>query len=95
MTACSVFVVSYFLLKTVPIIIKRSWREPALFEDRKNSNIVFWIINRNIKIIKVFLNFIQEIEVIYYMAYGAFAIMGTAIHPFFFVFHLSEILFRY
>ncbi len=31
----------------------------------------------------------------YYIAYGAFAILGTIIHPFFFIFHLSEILFRY
>jgi inositol 1,4,5-triphosphate receptor type 1/inositol 1,4,5-triphosphate receptor type 3 len=33
MTACTLFVVTYFLLKNVPIIFKRSWREPAIFED--------------------------------------------------------------
>ena len=31
----------------------------------------------------------------YYIAYGLFAILGTFFHPFFFIFHLSEILFRY
>ncbi len=37
----------------------------------------------------------KEIEVIYYMAYGALAVMGTVIHPFFFTFHLTEVLIRY
>jgi hypothetical protein len=31
----------------------------------------------------------------YYISYGALAILGTFVHPFFFVFHLSEILIRY
>ncbi len=39
--------------------------------------------------------FLQEIEVIYYIAYGTLAVLGTAIHPFFFTFHLTEILIRY
>lgn len=40
-------------------------------------------------------SFLQEVEVMYYVAYGVFAILGTFMHPFFFIFHLSEILFRY
>lgn len=31
----------------------------------------------------------------YYIAYGALAVMGTFLHPFFFTFHLTEILIRY
>ena len=31
----------------------------------------------------------------YYIAYGLFAILGTFYHPLFFIFHLTEILFRY
>jgi hypothetical protein len=38
---------------------------------------------------------LREIEVVYYLAYGALAVIGTVIHPFFFCFHLTEILIRY
>ena len=43
----------------------------------------------------IFIEFFKEIEVMYYVMYGIFAILGTIVHPFFFIFHLSEILFRY
>lgn len=39
--------------------------------------------------------FLQEIEVMYYIAYGALAVLGTFKHPLFFTFHLTEILIRY
>lgn len=31
----------------------------------------------------------------YYISYGILAVLGTFYHPFFFVFHLTEILMRY
>lgn len=37
----------------------------------------------------------QNIDVIYYLAYGSLAFLGVMIHPFFFAFHLTEILIRY
>lgn len=38
---------------------------------------------------------IFNIDVMYYLAYGVFAIIGVVVHPFFFSFHLSEIFIRY
>lgn len=32
MTCCSVFVVTYYLMKNAPIIIKRSWNQKGLFK---------------------------------------------------------------
>ena len=37
----------------------------------------------------------QNIDVIYYLSYGSLAFLGVMIHPFFFAFHLTEILIRY
>lgn len=37
----------------------------------------------------------MNIDVIYYLAYGACAFIATMIHPFFFAFHLSEVVLRY
>jgi len=47
------------------------------------------------KIIKSIYFSLQSIEILYYVAYGALAIIGTVFHPFFFAFHLTEIAFRY
>ena len=44
---------------------------------------------------KVIFSTLKEIEVVYYIAYGALAVLGTVVHPFFFTFHLTEILLRY
>ena len=44
---------------------------------------------------KCFLNVISNIEVLYYLAYGILACIATFVHPFFFAFHLTEILIRY
>lgn len=50
------------------------------------------IIKKSIKTIVLFL---KTIEVLYYLAYGLLAFMGVWFHPFFFAFHLTEILIRY
>ncbi len=47
------------------------------------------------KLFIVLLGIVQEIEVIYYLAYGTLAIFGITFHHFFFTFHLTEILIRY
>ena len=36
----------------------------------------------------------SNIEVLYYLAYGILAFIATYVHPFFFAFHLTEILIR-
>lgn len=48
-----------------------------------------------VKLFMVLIALMQEIEVIYYLAYGTLAIFGIIIHHFFFTFHLTEILIRY
>lgn len=42
-------------------------------------------------LIKVLLN----IDMIYYLSYGVLAFIATLVHPFFFAFHLSEVVLRY
>ena len=39
--------------------------------------------------------FIITFEILYYLCYGALAYVGAFIHPFYFCFHLSEVLIRY
>lgn len=42
-------------------------------------------------LVKVLLN----IDMIYYLAYGVLGFIATLVHPFFFAFHLSEVVLRY
>lgn len=87
-TGCSSFVLLFYLLKTVPIVF-----QSALDSNKKS--------NSSSKKNKIFLFFqflillFQEIEIVYYTIYGILAILGTVYNPFFFCFHLSEIILRF
>jgi len=39
--------------------------------------------------------FLQDIEILYYLTYAILAVLGTTYNPFFFCFHLTEILLRF
>jgi len=45
-----------------------------------------------LKVISILIGFTSEVEILYYIAYGIFAALGVFIHPFFFAFHMTEIL---
>ncbi len=53
---------------------------------------IFMIIKNSLKTVILFL---KTIEVLYYVTYGLLSFMGVYVHPFFFAFHLTEILLRY
>lgn len=93
MTVCCVFVVLFFLFKNVPLIIKKNWI--VKYANNRTPGIIRRFIIYIKLFLKVFFIFMQEIEVIYYIAYGVLAVFGTFFHPFFFTFHLTEILIRY
>lgn len=42
-----------------------------------------------------FLKVLLQVEVLYYLSYGAFAFIATLYHYFFFSFHLTEFVIRY
>lgn len=94
MTGCSIFVVTFFIVKNAPLIFQKAWDE----DDKKKSNIkekCFWKLLIYLrKILKSIYLFLSQIEVIYYLTYATLTLLGCTIHPFFFAFHLSEILMR-
>ncbi|CAD8066638.1 unnamed protein product [Paramecium sonneborni] len=94
MIVCSCFVVSFFILKKGPLYVKEAWNQSKdlIKEDQ------IWIIKFFLKLymvgfclVKVLLN----IDMIYYLTYGVLAFIATLFHPFFFAFHLSEVVLRY
>ena len=63
--------------------------------ESDDMNIITWVLVTSIKLLTVAIFILQEIEIIYYIAYGVLAFVGTVVHPFFFAFHLTEIMIRY
>ncbi|EAR98945.2 MIR domain protein (macronuclear) [Tetrahymena thermophila SB210] len=92
MTVCSVFVVLFFLFKNVPLIIKKTW---VVRYGKQKPGIIKQVATFVKLFFKILFQFLQEIEVMYYIAYGVLAVLGTFYHPLFFTFHLTEILIRY
>lgn len=82
----------------------KAWRsgekdvEETLDDDDSNNkkiSLVQYLFNTGKKILITFLLLIKNIDVIYYLAYGSLAFLGVMIHPFFYSFHLTEIMIRY
>jgi len=84
----------FFLIKNVPLIVQRAWLGGEEGND-KNKGCIKTCFSWISKSINVLITFLEQIEVIYYIAYGVLSVLGTFFHPFFFVFHLSVILLRY
>jgi hypothetical protein len=90
MTVCAVFVVMFFLLKRAPLVFREAWKD-----DINSKGLISYLIGLVGKILKTVFTILQSPEIVYYLAYGGLAVIGTVVHPFFFAFHLTEILFRY
>jgi inositol 1,4,5-triphosphate receptor type 1/inositol 1,4,5-triphosphate receptor type 3 len=81
-------------MKKTPLYVREAWNESKELMSTNQG----WIINTLLKIftvghclVKVLLN----IDVMYYLTYGSLAFIATMVHPFFFAFHLSEVVIRY
>ena len=48
-----------------------------------------------IVVLKSMLRIFTNIEVVYYLTYGALAYVAMMVHPFFYAFHLTEFIIRY
>ena len=90
MTVCSVFVVMFFLLKRGPLVFREAWKDKI-----KATGLISHFIALLTKLLKTVFTILKSPEILYYLAYGVLAVIGTVVHPFFFAFHLTEILFRY
>lgn len=94
MIICSTFVVLFFILKKGPLYIKEAWNSSKdMLKEDQNAAIRFFI-----KIYMIgfcFIKVLLNIDLVYYLAYGALAFVATLVHPFIFAFHLSEVVLRY
>lgn len=101
MIVCACFVVLFFMCKKAPLYIQQSWgddepKDQTEDDDPTKKKLPFSI--RLFMFVKrvatCFIKFFLNIDVIYYTAYAALAILGATIHEFFFCFHLTELFLR-
>lgn len=83
----TMIIVASFILKTAPIIIKKAWK--GVTKDKLN------LLKYVLRIINTVFLVVSDFYVVYYLVYGATAIIGLAVSPFFFAFHLFDVLVRY
>lgn len=83
----SCFIVSYFLAKTAPLLIAKAW-----VGAKKD---MFNIVGLVVRMLKTVYYLLSDFYVLYYIIYAGTAIVGLAYSPFFFFFHLFDVLVRY
>lgn len=83
----SMLIVAYFLAKTAPLIIKKAW--VGVQKDKLNPIKYFK------RLLMTIILLISDFYVLYYCIYGFTAIIGTTSTPFFFAFHLFDVLVRF
>lgn len=90
---CSILIVTFFIMKTGPILIQRGWRKQKISEghSRFPLNLVF-----KLKSMLLTLYFtLSNIDVLYHLLYMVFSILGISYTPLFFSLHLLDVLYRY
>ncbi|EGR33077.1 MIR domain protein [Ichthyophthirius multifiliis] len=91
MIILSQFVVIFFMCKTAPIYFKDIWEQNRNTLEQQGKSYITQIIIIGKCIIALLLN----LQIIFYFLYGFLAFIATYFHPFFFAFHLIEILIRF
>jgi hypothetical protein len=83
----SMLIVAYFLAKTAPLIIKQAW----VGVKKDNYNLAKLLL----RFLNTFYLLLSDFYILYYLIYGFTAIIGTIWNPFFFAFHLFDVLVRF
>jgi len=95
MLISTAFVVLFYLFKKTPLVIERVWNQADEKESQKpKKGVVSRMFNWIFKVISVLFGVLQSIEIVYYLIYLVMAILAVALHPFFFAFHLTEVIIR-
>lgn len=80
-------IVSYFLLLTAPLLIMKAW----VGVKKEKINLLSYLV----RLLKTVHYLLSDFYVLYYIIYGLTAIIGVLIKPFFFLFHLFDVLVRF
>ena len=83
----SVLIVAFFLSRNAPLLLEKAWS--GVGKDKLN------LASYLIRLLKTVYYFLSDFFALYYIMYGAAAVLGRFFHPFFFSFHLFEVMIRF
>ena len=89
---CSVLIVSFFIIKTAPLLIKRGWKKHKSKNASKGCLRNLFVKLKNLLLTLYFT--LSNVDVLYHLCYMVFSILGLT-YPLFFSLHLLDILYRY
>jgi inositol 1,4,5-triphosphate receptor type 1/inositol 1,4,5-triphosphate receptor type 3 len=95
---CAGIMVFCLVLKKVPLMIKRVFFEKnntKIGDGKERMGLIKRLIMLAFDLLAVVILFLKDIKLVYYVSYLLAALFGTLIHPFFFAFHLTDIMVRY
>lgn len=90
---CAGMVVLFFLMKSGPVLAKRGWIAHKPKGNRRNSCLN--AVQSMKQLVWTIAYVLSNFETLYYSCYVLVSILGTVTHPFYFAFHLLDILQRY
>lgn len=73
--------------RNAPLLLEKAWS--GVGKDKLN------LASYIIRLIKTVYYFLSDFFALYYIMYGAAAVLGRFLHPFFFSFHLFEVMIRF
>ena len=92
------FIDVFFLVKVGPLLLSRGWRSWQV--DVSGGALVRKVRCRQVyyygkKSITAVVFLLREVDVVFYLFYLLFSVLGTFVTPLFFSFHLLDVLYRY
>lgn len=89
-------IVAFFLLKVGPHLARKGWeqRNTHLFNLDYRTNLLAKGIIKLIQIARTAFYVLSDFDVIYYLLYTTFSILGTTVHPFYFSLLLLDVVYR-
>ena len=94
---CCIMIVAFFLIKIGPLLAKKGWeyKAPGAAFFESNPNCFNRFIVKFIQICVTVVYVVRNVDVIYYLLYAVFSILGIFLHPFYFSLLLLDIVYRY
>lgn len=90
----AVMVVCFYIIKIVPVQGKRGWKKVRTNQGPNKQPLLANAIQFSMKL-SYALYYIMNINVLFYISYLLFALLGILLHPFFYAYLLFEILYRF
>lgn len=94
---CCLILVAFFLIKVGPLLARKGWKSksPSKAFLKSNPNIIKRIALKTTQVCFTIIYVLGNLDVIYYLLYTLFSMLGVFIHPFYYSLLLLDMIYRY